>query len=186
MRLYGFHLFFLLLSCGFLLSLYLTPYIIAHWDLWPISEDMVPLLSGCCRKFYAVCQILCHQLPERSFEICGVPMPLCVRCLGLTIGTVLAALVGFCLLPQGDLLEKLRQYFFLPENTNPWILAVVLLICASPLIIDGCSQIIFPYNSHELTRFVTGLIFGYVRGCILLSIISVLLRVGIQEYHKSP
>ena len=179
--LYGFHLFFFLIAGCFLITLYLTPYLIAHWGVWKLSGDTATILSGLCRELYAACQIICHQLPERSFLVCGVPMPVCVRCLGLTIGTFLAAGVGFAILPRGDLLEKLRHYFFLPNRTNPWILVAVLLMFAVPMILDGFSQIIFPYTSHELTRFATGLIFGYFRGCIILSILSLLVRVGLPE-----
>lgn len=180
-RLFGFHLFFLLLSCGFLLAVYLTPYIIAHWVFWTRSEDLATILSVLCREFYAACQIICHQLPERSFAVWGIPMPVCIRCLGLTIGTVIATLMGLYLMPRGDLLQKLRQYFFLPNRVNPWIIVFVLLVFATPMMLDGFSQIVFPYNSHELTRFGTGLLFGYFRGCVLLSILSVILRVGIPK-----
>lgn len=182
--LFGFHLFFLFLSCWFLLSVYLAPYVISHWDVWELSGDTATIVSGYCREFYAVCQVICHQLPERSFAVCGVPMPICVRCLGLTIGTVCATFVGLFLLPQGDLLGILRQYFFLPENSNLWLLIAVLLLCAVPMILDGGSQLIFPYNSPEPLRFVTGLIFGYFRGCILLSVLSVLLHTAVAKLRR--
>ena len=71
-----------------------------------------------------------------------------------------------------------------PENSNPWLLIAVLLLCAVPMILDGGSQLIFPYNSPEPLRFVTGLIFGYFRGCILLSVLSVLLHTAVAKLRR--
>jgi uncharacterized membrane protein len=40
---------------------------------------------------YSVCGVICHQLPERSFHLAGIQIPVCARCLGIYAGAALAA-----------------------------------------------------------------------------------------------
>ena len=35
---------------------------------------------------YAVGALICHQIPERSFHLAGMQLPVCARCLGLYVG----------------------------------------------------------------------------------------------------
>jgi uncharacterized membrane protein len=42
---------------------------------------------------YAAGSIVCHQLPERSFHIAGVQLPVCARCTGLYAGGLIGAIV---------------------------------------------------------------------------------------------
>lgn len=42
---------------------------------------------------YAAGSLVCHQLPERSFHVAGVQLPVCARCTGLYIGAVAGALM---------------------------------------------------------------------------------------------
>ncbi len=36
----------------------------------------------------------CHRIPERCFTFRGKPMPFCARCLGATVGQIVAILVA--------------------------------------------------------------------------------------------
>ena len=40
---------------------------------------------------YAVGGYICHQLPERSFQLAGFQLPVCGRCLGIYVGAAVAA-----------------------------------------------------------------------------------------------
>ena len=51
---------------------------------------LTSLLAGT----YHAGSLVCHQLPERSFHIGGVQMPVCARCVGLYAGAALGALLG--------------------------------------------------------------------------------------------
>lgn len=52
---------------------------------------------------YRAGAVICHQRPERSFHLAGVPLPVCARCTGLYASGALAALaacVGTAALPR--------------------------------------------------------------------------------------
>jgi uncharacterized membrane protein len=42
---------------------------------------------------YAAGSLICHQRPERSFQLLGAQMPVCARCAGIYAGAALAASV---------------------------------------------------------------------------------------------
>jgi hypothetical protein len=43
---------------------------------------------------YAAGSIVCHQLPQRSFHLWGVQLPVCARCTGIYIGAALASVAA--------------------------------------------------------------------------------------------
>ena len=43
---------------------------------------------------YAIGSLVCHQLPERSFHLWSVPLPVCARCTGIYAGAAIAALAA--------------------------------------------------------------------------------------------
>ena len=86
-----------------------------------------------CRRWFN-----CHQMPERSFFIKGYQFPLCARCTGMLFGYIIALI-------------------FIPFfHFNLWI----LLLCI-PLAIDGGIQYITSYESNNLRRFLTGILYGF-------------------------
>ncbi len=91
----------------------------------------------------------CHQKASRSYFIKNYQMPICARCLGLTIGYIL----GFC--------------FF---NSSINIIAYILLII--PLIIDGLLQLKTNYESTNLKRLITGIFAGIGYISIFIIIIN--------------
>ena len=40
---------------------------------------------------YAIGHLVCHQLPERSFYLGGVALPVCARCTGIYVAAAIAA-----------------------------------------------------------------------------------------------
>lgn len=90
---------------------------------------------------------LCHCRPDRSFQFRGVRFPICARCTGELAGILFAALTG---------------WFYRPS-------IAVLCLMLLPMVTDGAVQLLTAYESTNLRRFVTGLLFGYA-GAILFAI----------------
>lgn len=76
-----------LTSAGWLVALVAAPHVVAH----AAADDprWVPVLAT-----YALGAVVCHQRRDRSFELDGVPMPVCARCTGLYGGAAIGAAVG--------------------------------------------------------------------------------------------
>ncbi|MEO8216130.1 MAG: DUF2085 domain-containing protein [Acidobacteriota bacterium] len=83
----------------------------------------------------------CHGIVSRCFEIWGAPMPICARCTGIYVG-LLAGLTVFVLAGRSGRLA-------FPTG--------LLLLCISPLALDGMSQAVRLRESTNELRLWTGL-----------------------------
>ena len=80
----------------------------------------------------------CHQMPERSFFLGEYQLPLCARCTGIVIGHVIGIIVSFF------------------HSVSFWSLIGTL-----PLMVDGMVQKYTSYESTNLRRLVTGILYGF-------------------------
>lgn len=90
----------------------------------------------------------CHCRKERSFHINGKQFPICARCTGELVGII----ISFC------------SFAFVHTNV---LVSILIMI---PMIVDGFLQALTSYESGNIRRFVTGLLFGY--GLATLFLIS--------------
>jgi len=98
-------------------------------------------------------------MPERSYAIAGIPMPLCERCFGILLG--MTALAGAALI-----VRPRRGFFayaggFLPKTRHPRL-----------LVIDGTLQLATPYESTAIVRTVTGFLYGIGQAGFLLAVVA--------------
>ena len=91
----------------------------------------------------------CHCREDRSFFYKGRQFPVCARCTGLLLGFLFALATMFLYTPP----------------------VYVLVIALVPMILDGLIQRFTPYESGNIRRLLTGLLFGY--GAICLFVLSV-------------
>ncbi|NYT05340.1 MAG: DUF2085 domain-containing protein [Methanomicrobiales archaeon] len=120
---------------------------------------------------YDAGDLLCHQMPERSFALAGVPMPLCQRCFAILLGmTAFAAAALFVRPPRGFFAFAGA---FLPETRLPrlTIIAAALLLVV-PMAIDGTLQLATAYESTPLVRAITGFLYGMAQAGFLLAAIA--------------
>ncbi len=82
----------------------------------------------------------CHQHASRSFFLHGNQMPVCARCTSifLFMGLTAVALV-----------------FFRVRISMIWIMLLII-----PMVLDGGIQLVTPYESTNLMRFITGALAG--------------------------
>ena len=62
-----------------------------------MAAPVVDAVSGPVSALvYALGAVVCHQLPDRSFHLAGVQLPVCARCTGLYVGAAVG-LLGWAL-----------------------------------------------------------------------------------------
>lgn len=99
----------------------------------------------------------CHQMPDRSFFIEKYQFPLCARCTGISLGYIAALLTA-------------------PFRSFSYYIAILMF----PLAIDGTVQYFAKYESTNLKRIVTGILYGFA----FTSIILQALKSAIKIIHK--
>ena len=71
-------------------------------------------------------------------------MPLCARCTGIILGSIFA-LILLLVLPQSAAVFS-------------WQMCLAMLL---PMVIDGSVQLIGKYESNNLKRVISGILFGF-------------------------
>lgn len=99
-------------------------------------------------------QKMCHQFSDRSFHVGIRQYPVCARCTGIYVGIFIGLLSAI--------------FYKLPLNV-----CIVLLL---PMLLDGYIQLKTSYNSNNIKRLITGLLFGYS----LVSIVVYALDYGMS------
>lgn len=110
---------------------------------------------------------VCHQIPERSFQLAGAPLPFCARC----IGTFPGALIGFVAL----LARRRDRCRGLPPRPILAVLIGFLVVWG----LDGLNSYLslFPrlphlYEPHNALRLVTGMLNGLALSHLVYPVFS--------------
>lgn len=93
---------------------------------------------------YQSFSIICHQIPERSWEIAGFPLAVCSRCTAIYVG----GLAGLLLHP----LTRLQRGWLQPAGLSKGWLALALL----PMLADVAFDLLGLRPNTFLTRTITG------------------------------
>lgn len=92
----------------------------------------------------------CHQMPERSFFVCGYQFPVCARCTGVLLGQLISyALVAFRII------------------LNPFLALALLFV----MTLDWGIQFLTIKESTNSRRFATGICGGVGITFIFVNII---------------
>ncbi len=106
---------------------------------------------------YRAYHLSCHQLPSRSWFICGAKLGVCVRCLATYIFFIATALTLF--------IRSIREWI-----GRRCFLRLVLPLSLGlffPLLVDGLLQLITPWESTNPLRFITGGLTGMGTALVL-------------------
>lgn len=97
-------------------------------------------------------RVLCHGIPHRCLTIWNTPMPICARCTAIYLG-MLGGLLVFFIAP------------WIHEKAARW----TMIIAATPMGIDGVTQLLKFRESTNSLRVATGALAGFTFGYWILS-----------------
>ncbi|MHB2149718.1 DUF2085 domain-containing protein [Calditrichota bacterium LG25] len=125
-----------------------------------LLNALAPLLVGSSHALfqwigtgiYFLLDPACHQQPERSFFIKGLPMALCVRCTFIYLG-----------MAAGLVMIMVKKRLFLPEAVY-----VSFLIF---LILEIGTEAIGIYSNFKTLRSISGLVSGILLIIFLITIV---------------
>lgn len=120
-------------------------------------------LYGVALAVYAIGSFVCHQLPQRSFYLWSVPMPVCARCTGIYAGAAFASLFFVRLKPEFKVRLK-------PDTTSKKDIARVALIVAA---VPTLASLLYEWTTGQaptnLIRAVAGAPLGAAVGWVVVS-----------------
>lgn len=102
-----------------------------------------------------------HCRSSRSFYYKGYKFPICARCTGELTGIILSFILF---------------WFWKPK-------VIISILIMLPLILDGSLQALTSYESNNIRRFVTGILFGIGLVSIFVWTTTLVFNLGI-EYGK--
>ncbi len=105
----------------------------------------IAMANGASDSLRLPFRLLCHGLESRSLLIAGEAMPICSRCTAIYVGM----LVGI-----GTGLTALSRWQIALPGWGAFLLA-------SPMILDGVTQLVGLRESTNELRIVTGLVAGF-------------------------
>lgn len=113
-----------------------------------------PALAVPSATIYALSSRICHQRPERSFHIAGVPMPVCGRCFGLYVSGAFGAALAW-------------GWRRIPGERSRWLLAVAAVPTASSWSVEAAGLAAF----SNLTRATAALPLGIAAGWVFVQML---------------
>lgn len=88
----------------------------------------------------------CHCIDSRSFWIKGKKFPICARCTGELVGIIISFFT----------------YWIIHTSV---LFSLILMI---PMVADGFLQLLTKYESNNIKRFITGILFGYALATLFI------------------
>lgn len=131
------------------------------WCLWlwsaPVWRDRGPSMAGfVSAAAYRVGAVLCHQRPDRSFQRAEVPLPVCGRCAGLYVGSVV-----------GLVAASLRRRVAASARRARVLLGVAVLPSALTLVVEWLG-VLDPGNmGRAAAALPAGAVSAMLIGCAL-------------------
>jgi hypothetical protein len=138
--------------------------------LWVCGLVAAPLLPvPAAAVVYALGSFICHQRPERSFELAGAQLPVCARCLGLYAGAACGAVLasGVALRRGSPAIagEQMRRWRTVVLRRGRTLVALSVIPALLSLVVEwtGIGQ---PGNA---VRAFTGVVAGSIVAAVVLA-----------------
>lgn len=107
---------------------------------------------------YGLAQWVCHQRVERSFQLAGVPLPVCARCIGIYGGAALVAVATAAESATRRGLLPLRQ----EEGRGGWVLAAGAAPTVMSVVWEWATMVPVSNGGRALLGAALGLAVGWV------------------------
>lgn len=127
-------------------------------------------LSPLPRAIYLIGDYNCHQKYNRSFVLNDNQLPFCARDIGIFFGFVISSLASIYIKTDNLNLwtmfmsvfpNKIKK-FTKERNADKQFSILFGLLMLLPLVIDGFAQAFMSYESTNIIRFFTGVLFGFI------------------------
>ena len=103
---------------------------------------------------------VCHQIPERSFKMGGLILPICSRCSGIYIGFFICAIFMF-------LIFRKRE-----SDLPPLYILIILIIFILSTVADGLLSYFSVIETNNIARSITGFLSGSATMAIIYPIFN--------------
>jgi uncharacterized membrane protein len=105
---------------------------------------------------YEIGALVCHQRPERSFHLAGVPMPVCARCVGLYGSAAVGALIAW--LGSAPMIAPLLD----PRAR------LILIVVAAPTVLSVVAEWLTQLHPPGAVRAILGVPLGVYLGWVFV------------------
>jgi uncharacterized membrane protein len=198
-------IYVVVLSCliapFFLTPLFLPSGTVSHLDGAMGSMDNLEAIGGLpawARPVYLFGDFECHQMQRRSFSINDNQMPICARDTGMFLGFFIGAILSLFALPRVEEEDRaatlLRFQRKISLEGRPNMVKLMALVLLAPLVLDGGIQILtqvmhghgliyFYYESNNILRLMTGILFGLTLACYLGILLT---PKSVPQFQRNP
>lgn len=149
------------------------------WVALLIWGPFLPGIGGAV--LYGLGSVICHQIPERSFHLAGIQLPVCARCLGLYAGAALGAAGHFGLSHT----RWAARVFAMPRTARR-----LALVAAGPTVLTVVLEVAGLWQPNNLTRALAGIPFGGAVALVVMGALATLHYDGCalprSTVHKPP
>jgi uncharacterized membrane protein len=115
---------------------------------------------------YAIGSVICHQIPERSFHLAGVQIPVCARCVGIYAGAATAASIHVL---AGVGAHSTRWRILGPRTARR-----VFLVSALPTLITVALEWGGAWRGTNIVRAIAGMALGVGGALVVMGAVATL------------
>jgi uncharacterized membrane protein len=129
----------------------------------------------------------CHQIATRTIVLNGNEMPMDARMSSIYLWANLGLLAAMFATPSTSVAQGLVNA--MPGRAQPWLrrhvgpnvtAALVIVLGLLPVAVDGFAQLLLPYESTNVKRFLTGIPAGFVGGLLVGVLMTSIRQVEIE------
>ena len=133
---------------------------------WPLLLLAAPFLTTpAAGVLYAAGALICHQLPERSFHLQEIQLPVCARCLGLYGGAAIGSITGAWSVGHRWLVRRPLLW----TQTTKWLFTAV---AATPTLITFALEWGLGWPMSNAVRAAAAVPFGFAVALVVVSALA--------------